>query len=705
MNYPFKSDVGSRFLVIELEVDTREEEGWQEKVVYSAWDNIAYRSEDIVEYELCNELKSWSDAEAHCQRYGGHLASVLTQEEQEVTGAAASGQTVWIGGSDQEKEGIRSWPDGSKWNYTRWYEGYGNKGNSRNCVLMMDGNDWIDFNCAETFAFLCQFPAHQLTGKKNITLTFTQEQLTFSSFTVLYSYYYNQELVDSWQDKRMTGFRLKWRLDPPPLEMTVQELGRSVQTPGLGRDTFDREDYIADREYKTTLLLPHNIQEMVGKGALVVQLEVDTREEEGWKEVVKTSQGGQKIYKLYEEEKTWSDAEEHCQGERGHLASVLTQEEQEEVKVAAGGNDIWIGGSDQHQEGSWRWTDGSQWNFTNWGDGAGNVGNSWNCVQLFTDASSWFEYNCEHTIPFLCQSSSLTMINKSSISFSFTADDISFSEFSVWYSYSFSSQDLVDSWQDKRMTGFRLSWFLQDSSGNRLTEEKTDMEEAWKLADADVPRYRNWYLAKMVELASVARMKNMTREDILKETIKEKDKLIRSGSIEYTTMCSHGQVESEHYSTIFNLINVSVISDSAKTPITDEDVNTGFMMFTAIVYCSEPVALSQFLHSLLSTQSPRTILQATVNTIQSDKVKEKTRQLLNEFYQNIQNTFNLQHGKILLALSSASELESMIAKNRPYFTPYSQEIEQCLTGTNCQGVRDLIHSIGNGETDYPIKLS
>ena len=294
-----KAHVGRRSLVIELEVDTREEQGWQEKVVYSAWDNIAYRSEDIVEYELCNELKSWSDAEAHCQRYGGHLVSVLTQEEQELTAAAASGQTVWIGGSDQEKEGIWSWPDGSKWNYTNWFEGYGRKGKSRNCVLMFSDNDWADFPCAETFPFLCQFPAHQLTGKKNITLTFTQEQLTFSSFTALYSYYYNQELVDSWQDKRMTGFRLKWRLDPPPLEMTVQELGRSVQTPGLGGDTFDREDYMADRDYKTTLLLPHNIQEMVGKGALVVQLEVDNREKEGWKEVVKTSQGGQKIYKLY----------------------------------------------------------------------------------------------------------------------------------------------------------------------------------------------------------------------------------------------------------------------------------------------------------------------------------------------------------------------------------------------------------------------
>ena len=46
------------------------------------------------------------------------------------------------------------------------------------------------------------------------------------------------------------------------------------------------------------------------------------------------------------------------------------------------------------------------------------------------------------------------------------------------------------------------------------------------------------------------------------------------------------------------------------------------MMFSAFVYCSESVALSQFLDSLLSTQSPMTIIQATVNTIESSVLLE-----------------------------------------------------------------------------------
>ena len=239
---------------------------------------------------------------------------------------------------------------------------------------------WLADYCIYLHSVLCQFPAHQLTGKTNTTLTFSQEQLTFNSLKVVYSYKYNQKLEDSWQEQRMTGFRLKWRINPPPLEMTVQELGRSVQTPGLGGDTFEREDYMADGDYKTTLLLPHNIQGMVGEGALVMQLQVDTREEGGWKEVVKTSQSGQKTYKLYTEKKTWSDAEAHCQKVGGHLASVLSQEEQEEVTAAAGGKTVWIGGNNQDQEGRWRWTDGSHWNYTQWDEENGNTRDSSNCV-------------------------------------------------------------------------------------------------------------------------------------------------------------------------------------------------------------------------------------------------------------------------------------------------------------------------------------
>ena len=125
-------------------------------------------------------------------------------------------------------------------------------------------------------------------------------------------------------------------------------------------------------------------------------------------------------------------------------------------------------------------------------------------------------------------------------------------------------------------------------------------------------------------------------------------------------MCSNGQAISEHHLTLFDKVRLGLFLDGSEQIITDADIKTGLMMYSAIVYCSEPVALSQFLHGLLSTQSPRTIIQATVNTIQSENIKKNyARRLMNEFYLSLNRTFTFQYGKILLAISSDFQIEAM----------------------------------------------
>ena len=245
------------------------------------------------------------------------------------------------------------------------------------------------------------------------------------------------------------------------------------------------------------------------------------------------------------------------------------------------------------------------------------------------------------------------------------------------------------------MTGFRLSWFLQDKDKIRLTEIKPDVPHNWKPSDIEGPRTRNLYLDRVVQLVSVARMKNMNRETVIRETIRIKTELILSGFIEYTTMCSNGRVKSYYHSTLFDKIRLCLNMDDIETIITDEDIKTDLMIYSAIIYCSEPVAISQFLHGLLSSQSPRTIIQATVNTIQSENIKKNyARRLLNEFYLSLNRTFNFQYGKILLAISSDSQIEAMKNKGWPFFTDFSQSIEQCLRNASCQGVNNLLQGLG-----------
>merc|ERR1719317_1259165 len=65
----------------------------------------------------------------------------------------------------------------------------------------------------------------------------------------------------------------------------------------------------------------------------------------------------------------WAGAESHCQGllTEAHLASIHSAEEMQFVHDNFRfGQHIWLGGSDRDEEGSWVWTDGSQWAYSAW---------------------------------------------------------------------------------------------------------------------------------------------------------------------------------------------------------------------------------------------------------------------------------------------------------------------------------------------------
>ena len=274
---------------------------------------------------------------------------------------------VWLGGTDEEEEGVWSWVDGSPWGYSNWGNlGGGKLGKGQSCMFMKKGQNsfWEDYSCTYRTAFLCQQPYRVIKG--NTTLEYSIRALTFSSIYVAYSYTFHRGMLDSWEDKRMTGFQLSWRIENPKKLTTISELGRSIKTPGFREKGFGEFFYSADRAYKVTLVLPENIE--VGTGTLVIQLEVDTRDDNRWQEEVrypKTAKWGPEKYKLYTNQKSWSDAEAHCQAEGGHLASVLSEGEQKELSTMADGQHVWIGGTDAEQEGVWKWTNNGSWAYNN----------------------------------------------------------------------------------------------------------------------------------------------------------------------------------------------------------------------------------------------------------------------------------------------------------------------------------------------------
>ena len=208
------------------------------------------------------------------------------------------------------------------------------------------------------------------------------------------------------------------------------------------------------------------------------------------------------------------------------------------------------------------------------------------------------------------------------------------------------------------------------------------------------------FLLKMIQLTSRARVQNVTEVEIVKRAIQEKATIIDNKNFEFARICSLGQVK-PYYRKYSGLFEVSLgleptTGETMSITITREDIKTGLSIYAVFVYCSESVPLSQFLRSLLSTQSPRTIIKATVNTIASDDIKENfNRKGLNLFYGALDKIFNFQLGKILLAISSPEEIKLLMNKERPYFAKYINEIDKCFNNTNCMDVVSLINDLGS----------
>ena len=97
-------------------------------------------------FNLYTRKKTWSEAKTYCQKEGGHLASVTSNEVNQMVTNMAAGNHVWLGGRKVLDEW--SWSDNSTWGFTKWDSGQPDGGDG-SCVYFYPllGN-WYDSHCA-----------------------------------------------------------------------------------------------------------------------------------------------------------------------------------------------------------------------------------------------------------------------------------------------------------------------------------------------------------------------------------------------------------------------------------------------------------------------------------------------------------------------------------------------------------------------------
>ena len=74
-------------------------------------------------------------------------------------------------------------------------------------------------------------------------------------------------------------------------------------------------------------------------------------------------------YQAFEEELSWSSAKKRCEELGGHLATITSEEEEYAIiNLIQTGNRFfyWLGGTDEEEEGNWKWVTGEVWDYQDW---------------------------------------------------------------------------------------------------------------------------------------------------------------------------------------------------------------------------------------------------------------------------------------------------------------------------------------------------
>ena len=104
-----------------------------------------------------------------------------------------------------------------------------------------------------------------------------------------------------------------------------------------------------------------------------------------------TTQLSGHIYKVYDIGMTWDDARQYCATRGGHLATITSPDEQEQVELllsAQGMKSYWLGG--RKIDGAWTWITGEPFEYSNWEEGQPDgVGDEAACyLQIFNTPDS-----------------------------------------------------------------------------------------------------------------------------------------------------------------------------------------------------------------------------------------------------------------------------------------------------------------------------
>ena len=305
----------------------------------------------------------------------------------------------------------------------------------------------------------------------------------------------------------------------------------------------------------------------------------------------------------------------------------------------------------------------------------------------------WSYERCKSRQMFACKANSVIVRGTRSKLVEFKREQINFSTFHVVYKLAAANQDVLNSWtQNRRITGFSLDWYLKEMNGSRLSAKDFPAREIWTVS-SPTPMFEeeNRWLKEMTKVAMVLRKHNMTEDQSIERAILGRVERIKTASANKRACAKQRRdiIVSELFETE---LDANKVTGEPET----KDFEVGFRMSTIILYC--PISMIRLYHSveqLVGSESAATLIQTVVGLIDGNEVEDTAiLQKMGQFYLVLEKMFNLQFGKLLLALSTKKELQIMLDKKLPFFSNFENEVKMCLENISCAKLDDLIETLG-----------
>ncbi len=146
-------------------------------------------------YAVFNTVKTWEEAKALCESWGGHLATITDANEQNFVAEMVnkSGASCWLGASDAETEGVWKWVTGEEFSYTNWntnqpdntyYDDYENYLHMYTYETNNKWNDLTNVGSRGSCGFICEWDSlDDIDGVKHIIMTSDSSYVNLEGIT------------------------------------------------------------------------------------------------------------------------------------------------------------------------------------------------------------------------------------------------------------------------------------------------------------------------------------------------------------------------------------------------------------------------------------------------------------------------------------------------------------------------------------------